>query len=65
MSLVFIDKIGVSVTSNYCVHSGLVQAYCTCLSACGCIEDTYMGFLCLRLFTTIHGCWQSLPSYWE
>ena len=63
MELVCINKIGVSVTSYYCVHSGLVQAHCTCLGACECTEDTDMNSLCLRLFATVHGCWQSISSY--
>ena len=62
MKLVCIDKIGVLVTSNYYVHSGLVQAHCSCLGACGCTKDTNMGSLCLRLFTKVHGCWQSISS---
>ena len=60
--IVCIDKIGVSVTSDYCVHLGLVQKHCTCLGACGRTEDTYMSSLCLRLFTMVHGCWQSIIS---
>ena len=34
----------------------------TYLGACGCIEDIGMGSLCLRLFTTVHRCWQSISS---
>ena len=62
MQLFCINKIGVSVTLDYCVHSGLVQAYCTYLGACGCTEDTDMGSLCVRLFMIVHGCWQSINS---
>ena len=63
MKLVCINKIGVSVTSDYCVHSSLVQEHCTCLDMCKCTKDTDMDSLYLRLFMTVHGCWKSMLWY--
>ena len=52
----------VNEASGFWGITSLVQAHCTCLGACGCIDDTYMGSLCLRLFMMVHGCWQSISS---